>query len=286
VVIRDIPETAARVTALVTGEIDFTYGLAADQLPALEEDPNLIIDSTRSFVYYFNWFNSSREPFTDARVRQAMAYALDVDLMVTELMSGIGVRAQAPIPSTVFGYEAQTPYGYDPERAKSLLAEAGYPDGFDTSVIWNPGSGPQDREIILTMIAYWDAIGVRVENLEMERGVWLENLLDLNWDMDFQTNTVRTGDADFSLRRLYVSEANRMGYANEELDRILVDAASATDQEERERLYAEACQIIWDDAVGIFPFELVENYVYRSGIEGFVPAPNAVPEFHTVRVEE
>lgn len=286
IVMRDIPETAARVTALVTGEVQFTYGLAADQLPALEEDPNLTIDSTPSYVYYFNWFNCSREPFTDARVRQAMAYALDVDSMVAELLSGVGERAQAPIPSTVFGYEPQDPYEYDPERAKSLLTEAGYPDGFETTLQWNPGSGPQDRELVLTMIAYWDAIGVRVQNLEKERGVWLEDLLALNWDMNFQTNTVRTGDADFTLRRLYVSEANRNGYANEELDKILVEAASTSDQEERERLYADACRIIWDEAVGIFPFELVENYVYRSGIEGFIPAPNAVPEFENVSIAQ
>lgn len=284
IVLRDIPETAARVTALETGEVQFTYGLAADQLPALQGNPDLKIDSTPSYAYYFNWFNSSRPPFTDARVRQAMAYALDVDAMVTELMSGVGQRAQAPIPSTVFGFAPQTPYAYDPEKAQSLLAEAGFPDGFETTLQWNPGSGPQDRELVLAMISYWDAIGVRVENLEKERAVWLEDLVALNWDMNFQTNTVRTGDADFTLRRLYVSAANRNGYANAELDKILTDAAAASDQEERERLYADACRIIWDEAVGIFPFDLIENYVYRTGIEGFVPVPSAIPEFETVRV--
>lgn len=285
-VVRDIPETAARVTALETGEIGFTYGVAADQLPALQENPDLTIDSTPSYAYYFNWFNAQREPFTDARVRQAMAYALDVDAMVTELMSGIGQRAQAPIPSTIFGFEAQTPYDYDPERAMELLAEAGYPDGFETSLQWNPDSGPQDRELVQTMISYWDAIGVRVENLEKERGVWLEDLVALEWDMNFQTNTVRTGDADFTLRRLYVTEANRNGYSNEELDEILINAAATSDEDEREQLYADACRIIWDEAVGIFPCELIENYVYQSGIEGFVPAPSVVPEFETVRVPE
>ena len=136
------------------------------------------------------------------------------------------------------------------------------------------------------MIAYWDAIGVRVENLEKERSLWLEDLVALNWDMNFQTNTVRTGDADFTLRRLYVSEANRNGYSNAELDKTLINAAATSDQAEREELYAEACRIIWEEAVGIFPFELIENYAYRSGIEGFVPAPSAIPEFETVRVPE
>ena len=284
--IRDIPETAARVTSLETGEIDFTYALPADQLPALRENADLTIASVSSYAYYFIWFNNSREPFTDDRVRRAMAHALDVDTMVETLLPSVAARAQAPIPSTVFGYAAQPPYAYDPELAKSLLAEAGFPNGFETSMIWNPGSGPQDRELALALFSYWDAIGVRVENLEQERALWLEDLLALEWDMDFQTNTVRTGDADFTLRRLYTSTANRLGVANTDLDTILASAAAASDQAEREALYAQACATIWDQAYGIFPFELVENYVYRTGIEGFVPAPSAVPTFDRVTVTE
>ena len=284
VVIRDIPEPAARITALETGEIDFTYAIAPDQLPALQENESLTIDSTPSYAYYFNWFNGQREPFTDVRVRQAMWHALDVEAMATELMQGVGQVAQAPIPSTVFGFAAQTPYEYDPERAMALLEEAGYPDGFDTTIQWNPDSGPQDRALVQTMISYWDAIGVRVENLEKERGLWLEDLVALNWDMNFQTNTVRTGDGDFTLRRLYTTEANRNGYGNPELDEVLVASAATTDQAEREQLLGEACRIIWEEAVGIFPFDLIENYVYQAGIEGFIPTPSAIPEFETVRV--
>ncbi len=213
-VFRDIPETAAKATAIETGEIDFTWGLPADQLPILAENEDLVIDGTPSYAYYFNWFNSSREPFTDARVRQAMNYAIDRETLAADLLQGVGIVATAPIPATVFGWSEQTPYTYDPEKAKSLLAEAGLADGFDTHVIWVPGSGPQDRELILSFISNWADIGVNVESQEMEQAAWLEKLLALDWDMDFQTNTVRTGDADFTLRRLYTSTANRNGYAN------------------------------------------------------------------------
>jgi peptide/nickel transport system substrate-binding protein len=285
-IFKDVPEVASRVTALETGEIDFTYGLPADQLPNLEGNSDLKIDSTPSYAYYFNWFNNSRKPFTDVRVRQAMAYALDVDTMVNDLLKGVGKRAEAPIPSTVFGFAPQTPYAYDPDKAKALLKEAGLENGFKTSVIWNPGSGPQDRELILSMISNWAAIGVTVESKEMERAAWLDALLALDWDMDFQTNTVRTGDADFTLRRLYTSDAKRLGYANPDLDKILVGAAATTDQDKRKELYAQACKIIWDDAAGIFPVELIENYIFQKGLEGFVPAPSDVPTFATVTVKK
>ncbi|MEZ4623771.1 MAG: ABC transporter substrate-binding protein [Thermomicrobiales bacterium] len=160
---RDIPEVAARSTSLETGEIDITWALPADQLPTLRENSDLTIDSTSTYAYYFIWFNASREPFTDVRVRQAMWHALDIETMAADLLQDVGVPASAPIPSTVFGHATQTPYAYDPELAKSLLAEAGYPDGFDTHIIWVADSGPQDRELLEVALSYWAAIGVRVE---------------------------------------------------------------------------------------------------------------------------
>src|SRR5579884_2705893 len=140
---RDIPEIAARVTALITGEIDLTYGLPPDQLATLRGNKDLHLQTTPSYRYYFIWMNVRRSPFTDKRVRQAMIYALDTQTMLTALLKGIARPMTAPIPSTVFGYAPQRPYGYDPARAKQLLAAAGHPGGFDTSMIWNPGSGPQ-----------------------------------------------------------------------------------------------------------------------------------------------
>ena len=284
-IFRDIPELAARVTALVTGEIDFTYRLPPDQAKTLQENDSIEIVTSPSYRYYFIWMNASREPYTDKRVRQAMIYALDIDTMVETLLSGVAERMDAPIPSTVFGYAPQTPYAYDPEKAKSLLAEAGYPNGFETNMIWNPGSDPQDREIAQALFSYWNAIGVKVEDRQQERAKWLEDLLALNWDLDFQGNTVTTGDADFTLRRLYLSSANRTGYANPELDKLLQDAAATVDQQERKELYARVCKHLWDEAVGIYPFQQIFNFAYQKRLRGFKPSPS-VPLFTTVTVEE
>ena len=119
-----------------------------------------------------------------------------------------------------------------------------------------------------------------------ERATWLDNLIKLNWDMDLQTNAVLTGDADFTLRRLYVTTANRNGYANPELDKLLIDAAGTVDQKKRADMYAQADKIIWDDAVGIFPFELLENFVASKKVSGFVPPANGIPSFANVTVQK
>ncbi len=281
-VFKFIPEVAARVTAIETGELDLTYRLPPDQVPALEKNADLKVEALPSYDYYFLWFNSSREPFTDKRIRQAMIHAVNIDKIGNDLLKGVGQRATAPIPVTVFGHAPQTPYAYDPAKAKQLLAEAGKPNGFETSFIWYSGAGPQDREIGQALVSDWAAVGVKVKVDEQERAQWLDNLIKLNWDMDLQTNTVTTGDAHFTLGRLYHSRANRNGYKNAELDKILDDAAQSVDQNKRKELYAQANKIIWDDAAGMFPFDLLANFAYRKSVTGFIATPSSVYHYFDV----
>lgn len=283
-IIRDIPEVSTLVTAIETGEVDLTWGLPPDQVGSLLGNDAVTVESMPSFVYYMNWFNSAREPFTDERVRRAMWHAVDTEALVSDLFAGSAEVATAPIPSTVFGHAAQTPYEYDPEKAKQLLAEAGYPDGFATTLDVSNGGGPQIREIAQTLISDWQAIGVDVTLAEKERAVWLEDLIALEWDMNLLINSVLTGDADFTLGRLYPTAANRTGYGNPELDEVLSQARASLDQEERETLYAEANRIIWEDAVGVFPMELLATYAWRDNVSGFEPDPNETPLFTTVSV--
>ncbi|GAA4431447.1 ABC transporter substrate-binding protein [Georgenia halophila] len=273
-----IPENSTRLTALKTGEVDVTWSIPPDQIEAMAE-PGLEVVSAPSFINYFNWFNSSRKPFDDVRVRRAMWMAIDVERVVGDLFGDTAEVATAPIPSAVFGYGEQDPYPYDPDQARQLLADAGLADGFSTHVMWAQGVAPQVRPLAESFASYWSEIGVTVELQELEQAAWLDRLLALDWDMDLQNAANATGDADYTLGRLYTTDANRMGYSNPELDEILKDARSLTDQEKRAELYAEACRIIWDDAVGIFPLQVLATYGIREGVEGLEPAPNNQPDF-------
>ena len=136
------------------------------------------------------------------------------------------------------------------------------------------------------MVSDWAEIGVEVEPLEKERAQWLEDFGNLNWDMNLQTNTTGTGDADFTLNRLYICSADRLGYCNKKLDATLQQARSTLDQEERTQLYAEASQILWDDAVGIFPADLKNNAAVRTEVQGFELPANNRPDFAKVSIGE
>lgn len=283
-VLRTISEEATRLTSVETGEVDLTWPVPADQLERLDGNPDVDVHGTASYQYWFNWFNCGREPFTNPDVRRAMWHAIDAQAIAKNIFPGTAEVARAPISSTVFGYAAQEPYAYDPDKAKSLLAKAGFRKGFSTSVMWNPTQAPGIRQVAETMISYWRDVGVNVQPQELEEAQWLERLIALDWDMDLQTNVTATGDADYSLARLYLSSAKRLGYKNTQLDKILIAARQSRDTSEREQLYAEACRIIWEDAPGIFPIEMRLNFAVRKDVQGFQPSNDESPRLARVRV--
>ncbi|WP_329520936.1 ABC transporter substrate-binding protein [Spirillospora sp. NBC_01491] len=278
-----LAETSSAVTALRTGEIDLLWPVPPDQIGEVRGVRGVDLTTVPSWTYYLNWFNCGRKPFTDPRVRRAMYQALDLKEIVGKLFGSGAQAMDAPIPSTVFGHAAQEPYPHDPDAARRALREAGLGDGFETSLMWFDATGPLARELAQSMISAWARIGVRVRPESLEKAQWLQRLNTLDWDMELQTNTVTTGDAAFTLGRLYTSKANRMGYKNPALDAILAEAGQVADAERREELYAKACRIVWDDAVGIFPAALVTGYGLRSGLAGFTPAPNNQPDLSAVR---
>jgi peptide/nickel transport system substrate-binding protein len=284
IVFRDIPEVSSRVTALSTGEIDFTWGLPADQLATVQGDSALTVTTAPSYAHYYQWFNASHEPFDDPNVRRAMIHALDLKSITEGLFPGIGAVAQAPIQPPVFGFQAQTPYAYDPDLAKSLLAEAGFPDGFTTSMQWSSTCCPQIRELAQAMISQWAEIGVTVEPQEKEQAQWVEDLLALNWDMNVAYNVTLTGDANFTIGRLYTCKANRTGYCDETLDATIAEAQSTIDDAQRAALWGEAGKQIWDEAVGTFIMDVDQNYAYRNTVTGFEPNPTGNPNFTSVSI--
>ena len=277
-----VAETSSAITALRNGDLDLLWPVPPDQLAEVEGAEGVRVETVPSWTYYFSWFNCSRKPFGDPAVRRAMWQAVDVAGLVRELFGAGAERMTAPIPSTVLGHRAQQPYAYDPAAARRALREAGLPHGFRTSLMWFDATGPLARELAQAMISAWSGIGVEVEPQSIEKAQWLERLNTLDWDMNLQTNTVTTGDAGFSVGRLYTSKANRLGYANPALDAVLAKADRAADEDERSRLYGDACKTLWDDAVGIFPATLVTAYGLRRGIEGFTPAANNQPELADV----
>ncbi|MDA0260711.1 MAG: ABC transporter substrate-binding protein [Proteobacteria bacterium] len=138
-VIIEVPEAATRLAALQSGEVDIAFNLSPDHVPVVRAAGHTAAVESAPFVASMGLFTvdfankwGGKPPFADKRVRQAANYALNKDAMVGQLLGGLGKPASQPAVPTTFGYNSDLkPYPYDPEKAKRLLAEAGYPNGFD-----------------------------------------------------------------------------------------------------------------------------------------------------------
>jgi peptide/nickel transport system substrate-binding protein len=244
-------------------------------------------------------FNVTKEPFDDARVRQAVTHAVDREAIVAAILGGTGEVARNFLPPVVFSYTEDVPqYAYDPARAMALLAEAGYPDGFDVE-FWVPesGSGMQQPVAMGTVIQdYLSRVGIRVNLQQFEWGTYLDRVIvpvenaadvpamfEMSWIGD-------NGDPDNFLYILlsgdqFPANGFNLGYySNPEVDALLREARTNTDQDERLPLYEEAQRLIMAD-MPVMPVDHeTQIVVMRSNITGFIPHPTGVFRFENVEV--
>jgi peptide/nickel transport system substrate-binding protein len=281
VTIRYISTTAAVVTALKTGEIQATWGLSDDQTTQLSGQSGIVTKAVASDAQYTMWFNSSRPAFASTAVRRALWQAVDFNSIIKSLYPTTGAAANAPISSTIVGYAKQNPYGYDPNAAKAALVAA----KFDFSTTYQLAySGDSYTEFAQAVASDLAKVGVKVAPTPKEKSVYLSDLLALNWDINLQSLSDTTGDASYVLGRLYTCAAKRTGYCDSSLDSALSRAASATDATARNNAYAQAEQIIWTNAVGMFPMNVQITYTWRSSVSGFQPSTNYQPDLSGVTV--
>lgn len=282
VTIRKMPELAARLTALRTGEVDVVWGIPDDQLPQVQGDSKLTVQAVPSTAVFTMWFNSSAPALRDAEIRRALWQAVDFQTIIKQLYPQTGELADAPVSPITLGYVKQQPVGYDPAAAKTALTTAGF--DFATKLRLQFANA-EFRQFNQAVVSDLQKIGVQVDLLEKEQAVFTKDLLALNWDINFQQLSNPTFDGANTLGRLYPCAAKRNGYCNQQLDQLLSAAGASPDQDERTRLYGEASQIIWQDAVGMFPMAVKYAYAWNSRLEGFTPDPNGLPDFSGTRVD-
>jgi len=280
---RLMTETAAKITALSTGEVQVLGDVPADQVETVKALPNITFQDADSISYYFIWFNNGKAPLDDVKVRQAMWEALDIPTILSTLYAGTAEPMTSFCPASAFGCVAPTQGlpKYDPDHAKQLLAEAGHPDGFTVDIIFNT-SNTDYPNLVQAMVGYWKAIGVTVDVRGEDSATWLADLNGKNFFMDTQPNQTITGDADYTLNRLYSCAAARLGYCNPDLDAIMTQARESTDPAERQKLYQQTVDIMATDLPAIPLLSLKLNTAAASNVQGLTIPPNDFIDYSTV----
>ena len=166
VTIKEVPEAGSRTAMLQTGEADLVYPMPADQIEAIKGNDDVNVLAADSNIMRYVTLNMNVPELKDEKVRQAMNYAIDKDAYVQLMYSGYAKPATSIVPSIIGGYKEQTPYTYDLEKAKELMKEAGYEDGFKLT-LWGDNSTQEVKGMtfIKQMLAQ---INIDVEVLPME----------------------------------------------------------------------------------------------------------------------
>ena len=281
----DVPEAAARVTGVITGELDVIFDIGPEDVETLEAADGVSVITGPAWPYYKTWPNHGVEPFDDVRVRKALWHAIDSETMVDSLLPGLAEVQRAPVSSSAVHAGDFEPYEYDPDLARELLEEAGYPDGFETSIQWPSGDGPQIREVATTFASYWNAIGIEVELLEREAGVWGEHFGEATYEINLMAHSGSQGDAASVLGRLYHSDEHRLGYGDEQTDALIENARTEVDVDEQAQAWRDVQARLWEEAVAIWTLDLYGAYAVRDGVENFEPSPDASrPLFHNATI--
>lgn len=258
-----IPDAAAQVQALMAGDVDAFPNMAAPEvLPQFEADPAFTVAIGTTEGETILAMNNAREPLNDARVRRAIAHAINRQDIVDGAMFGYGTPIGSHFAPHHPAYVDLTgTYGYDPDKARSLLAEAGYGDGLTLSLILPPPSyARRGGEIIASQLAQ---VGITAEIEPVEWAQWLDGVFkNTNYDL---TIVSHTEPLDIGI---YARDTYYFNYVNEDLRALLASLAETTDQASQFAIYGQAQEIIAEDSVNAFLFQLAKLGVWNSQLQG------------------
>jgi len=224
------------------------------------------------------------EPLTKKKVRQAINLAIDKQSIIDNIYMGTAIKAKNGIPPFMLGYNDEVKdYSYDPKIAKELLAEAGYPDGFEVILHVMPVSRPymfDPPKIAEAIHSYLAAVGIKVKIYQVDWANYLQELSDGKHQMCLLGWIGDNGDPDNFLNSAFSNNGASIGlalnlafYINDEAQELLSRALATYDNEKRETYYKKVQEMIHEDAGWVYLAHATQNMVFRNNIKDFTPNP-------------
>jgi ABC-type transport system substrate-binding protein len=322
VVIRVIPDPSARFLALKAGEIHAYEFPDPSSFPDIDADPNMKVISQPGFNVGFLGMNTGyaykdvngngrqdpdetceqvagyHEALAKPEVRIAINYAIDVNTIVEEMYKGTAIVAKNGMPPGTLGYnDAIQPYPYDPEMAKQLLQEAGYPDGFEVTLAVMPVSRPymfDPPKIGEAIASYLAAVGVNAEIVQSDWATYLDQAYAGELQMFLLGYIPWYVDPDNALRNALSPNSAfigatenwvRYGCGRPELQELFDKATATYDEAERAGYYEEIQAIVHEDTPYVYLAHGTQFVIATSSVQGFVLSPSGVHKFAPVSLD-
>ena len=285
------PDASVRALKIQRGEADIAWPFDPKDAPSLKGKADTDVLEQAGLNVNMAEFNLKKPQFQNKSLRQALNYAINKQELAEKLYSGAGVAAVGALPPTSWGFDSTLKgYPYDPEKAKSLLKDAGYTGDTITldSYTIPRGYNPQGAKLAEAIQQYFQAVGVKSEIKTTE---WTEyrkirrqgqlNIAFGGWQAD-------TGDPENFLGVFFYSKnqggVNTSFYGTPEVDKLLEQANEETDVPKRKALFNQAERKIVDDAPWLFISHMKQQVAIRKRVQGFVLQPTYIYYFNNVSV--
>ena len=275
----------AEITAVEAGTVDLCAHLTYDLIETLQRDMNVLEGTMNLSVALY--LNNAVTPFDNELVRQAMCYAIDVDEIMSIVNSGYGVKigsSMFPNFGKYFDASLADAYGYDPDKAKELLAEAGYADGFSFSITV-PSNYTNYVDMAAVIKEQLAQVGITAEITQVEWATWLSDTYQgRSFDstiIGFDTSVLTAGGM---LERWNTDAgSNMINYSNAEYDETFAAATASTDDAEQTALYKRCLEILSETAANVYMMDLPEFVVINPALEGYEFYPLYIMDMSTIR---
>ena len=256
---KPVVDNNTRASMMQTGEADFTFPVPYEVADVLKSKPNIELVAAPSIVLRYLSMNTQQKPFDNVKVRQAIAYAINKEALAKVAFNGYATPAEGVAPQGVEYAVKIGPWPYDVAKAKQLLTEAGYPNGFETE-LWSAYNHTTAQKVTQFLQQQLQQIGIRTKITLLESGQRVEKVE--SWQ-DPKTAPVRlyyvgwstsTGEADWALRPLLDGQSwppklfNTAYYENKKFDADIKQAQLTTDSAKKAQIYKDAQQTAWNDA--------------------------------------
>ncbi len=296
-IFRVIPDNTARLTALQSGELDLMDGLNPSDAATVKGNSKLQLVTRPSMNVGYLSFNTTKPPFDNVKVRQALSMAVNKKGLVDAFYNGMALPAKNALPPSVWGYnDAVKDYEYNLDAAKKLLAEAGYPNGFETDFWAMPVARqymPQPQKIAESIQADFAKIGVKTKIVSMEWATYLKKTKNGEHPMALLGWTGDNGDPDNFLYVLLDKDnanppaaSNISLYKNDKVHELLFKAQITPDIQVRTDLYKQAQLLIHDDAPMVPLVHSTPLLASASYVKGFIAHPTGTERFTEVSIEK
>ena len=290
-VVKFVPEANSRMIMLETGEIDLARDLLPLDFKKISEDTKFTTVEIETPSNMFLGFDLRNELLADKRVRQAIAYAINNEDLVKTVFNGSASVATSPVPKITTGHnENSNNYPQNIEKAKQLLAEAGYPNGFNIELFVSEDNQRIDMAVIIQ--DNLKKIGINAEIKTFQWAAYVSTIENPNIikPLFIMSWNISNDDPDEVLYPLYHSSqidahTNVIFYKNEKFDNLISEARETTDKEKRMKLYEEAQDIIQEDLPHYTLVYPKQNFAYKASIKNIKYNKRAYLDFQDTIIE-